>query len=328
MRDTMVLPDWLLDIFRTSQMRSEITRLTEALANSQALCNQEWEQKNTALGQVVMLQQQYRVISNQMTTTISALDTCRALTKADKDTIFALQTSIDSLNAELKQSTVSLYTKGMPELVKVVAPSQVMLADYQVKTATGLQTCQYPDHPSVFQPSPIFESILTSADCNRRRDDITEVEIATRISNVLQLRMSYVTDATLWGRPDNWTPATLALIMRRDDCESLSHVILSALFYYQLKFGAFKDYSCFYAGGHIVIGGNPYGHGFVMLIHDTSIDLKDSFIIEATDNWASPPMPISSVKDIYDCDWGLIGYVRNGSQFGTYEIKEKWWKPL
>ena len=323
-----MIPNWLADIFRTAEMRKEIESLKESLDNCKQLCAQQWQEKNAARGELSLLQNKYQMMISEVTKTILALDTCRALTKSDKDAIYALQMSVATLTAELAKSTVSLYTKPLPALLVETPPSHVMLADYAVKTNSGTQTCQYPDHPSVFQPCPIFETILTAADCNRRREDISAVEISKKIANVLQLRMSYVSDASLWGRPDNWTPATLALIMRRDDCESPSHVILSAIFYYQLKFGAFKDYSCFYAGGHIKLGSGSYGHGFVVLVHDSSTDLKDSFIIEATDAWASSPMPINTIKDKYDCDWGLIGFVRNGSQYSTYEIKDKWWSPL
>jgi hypothetical protein len=321
----MEFPRWLVDIFNAGALREENTRLKEELESSEQLCNQTWEQKKVALDQLFILQNQYKTMASQMNSTIEALDTCRKLTKADKALISTLTSTIDSLNKEMNQSRETLYLKPLPALLREVPKNDVMLSDYIIMTAQGKTYPSYPDHPSVFQPCPMFEKVLTSAGCNTRRDDISPVQIAKLISNVLQLKMSYVSDQSLWGRIDNWTLPTTALSLRKDDCESLSCVILSALFYYQLKFGAFKDYSCFMGLGHLVLGGKRYGHGFVMLIHDTSTDLKDSFIIEATDRWASSPMSLHSIKDKYDCDWGLIGYVRNSYKEGTYEIKTPWW---
>lgn len=322
----MEFPEWLVDIFNAGALRDENTRLKGALETSEQLCNQLWEQKKVALDQLFILQNQYKSVNAQMNTAIEALATCRKLTKDDKAAITALTATIDTLNKEMNQSRETLYLKPLPALLSEVPSNNVMLSDYIITTAQGKSYHSYPDHPSVFQPCPMFENILTSADCNRRRDDISPVQIAKLISNVLQTKMSYVGDQSLWGRIDNWTLATTAFSLRKDDCETLSCVILSALFYYQLKFGAFKDYSCFMGLGHLVLGGKRYGHGFVMLIHDTSTDLSNSFVIEATDRWASDPMPLSTAKTKYEVDWGLIGYVRNAYPSGTYAVKEKWWE--
>lgn len=325
----MELPDWVTDIFNASAIKKENVRLEEELLRKKALCRAlcsiQYSEKNEALYKLMTLQNQYLTLNNQMTRTTSALDACKALTKADKAIISDLTSSIESLTKQLTKSTISLYTKPMPAILKEVPVSNVMLDGFMIKTSSGSQFCEYPSHPSIFQPSPIFEDILTLAKCNCRREDITSVEISKLISNVLQLKMTYISDQKLWGRIDNWTAATVAILMKKDDCETLSAVILSALFYYQMKFGAFKDYSCFMGLGKVKYNGGSYGHGFVLLLHDTSTNLKDSFIIEATDDWASNPMPIFGVKEIYDCSWGIIGYVREDYPAGTYEVKNVWW---
>jgi hypothetical protein len=321
----MNIPMWITDILNAPALREENTHLKGEIFKELAFSSSQVEEKNSALYKLMTLQTQYLTLTTQASQAISALDTCKALTKADKGTISELSVTIAALTKELTRSPVSLYMKPMPALLMEVPKTHVMLDGFMVKTASKEVYCDYPDHPSIFQPSPIFESILTAADCNRARDELTPIQISKKIANVLQLRMDYVTDQTQWGRIDNWTPATVTVLLGRDDCESLSAVILSALFYYQLKFGAFKDYSCFCGLGLLKYGGGRYGHAFVVLLHDTSTNLKDSFIIEATDAWASDPMPISEVKDKYDCSWGIIGYVRNGYPQGTYEVKNDWW---
>jgi hypothetical protein len=91
-----------------------------------------------------------------------------------------------------------------------------------------------------------------------------------------------------------------------------------------MKYGAFKDYSVFLGLGHFT----SYGHGFVMIIHDTSTALKDSYIIEATAQYADTGKhTIEAEKNYYDCDWNLIGFVREDYSLGTYAIKDelRWW---
>jgi hypothetical protein len=205
----------------------------------------------------------------------------------------------------------------------------VMLGQMFVQSRKfGGRFLTYPSHPSIFMPGPVFEEVLTKADCNRMRDDISEVEVCKRIANVFQVSLTYMTDEEQWGVPDNWFAAALVRLLGYEDCESWAKAICSGIDYYQLKFGAFKTLSVMYAGGHITLGGTPYGHGFVGLISDTSTDLKDSFIIEATDNWASSPMPISTAKAMYDMAWGLIGWVREEYADGTYTINgsDRWWE--
>jgi intein/homing endonuclease len=112
------------------------------------------------------------------------------------------------------------------------------------------------------------------------------------------------------------------------NCESESLAIISAITYYELKYGAFKDYSLFLGQGWFKFDGKASGHGFILVLHNTSTNLKDSYIIEATTEYASKPYSIDFMKDHYDTSWGLIGFVREDYKQGTYHVKDNcaWWK--
>jgi hypothetical protein len=236
---------------------------------------------------------------------------------------------IATLQAQLAQAQAAtirdIYANPCPSLLEECESQKVILGDFAITTAQGTQTLAYPDHPSVFMPCPIFEFILTLADCNRPRNDIADVQICKRISNTIQQRNSYLDDQTQWKRPDNWAPAPVTLLLRREDCESLAHLIASGIQYHELKFGALKTLVVDNGNGHFIYGGNSYGHSYVLLMHKTSSDLKDNYVIEATDTYASDPLPLDKYGKNYSADWGVIGFPRRDFSGGTYQVKTPWW---
>jgi hypothetical protein len=245
----------------------------------------------------------------------------------DTKTISDLTARNAELETQLLEGTFNdLFLQSCPALL-VEEPNEkkIVLGDFMIKTAQGDQTLTYPQPSATFMPCPIYEPVLKTADCNRPRPDLSEPQIAKKIANVQQLSCAYVTDQTLWGRMDNHTPAVIVARLRRDDCDSLTDNITSPLTYYQFKFGAFKNYSIMRASGHLVYGGNRYGHTFGLLVHNTSTDLKDSYVIESTDNYASDLLPLDKYGINYEADWGVIGFPRKGFEQGAYQVKTPWW---
>jgi uncharacterized coiled-coil protein SlyX len=245
-----------------------------------------------------------------------------------------LQTKLDEsakalalLQTKLASVASSLYAKPLPAFLREVEEQQIILDGFMVKYNGGEKFASYPQHSAVFTPCPFYERVLTSANCNAHRTDLSDLEICERISNAIRPNIQYAYDESLWGRLDNWTLALITRVLLRDDCESLSVDTISAILYYQQKFGAFKDYSVFLGLGNYVAGTEKYGHAFIMLIHDTSLDLRDHYILEATVSSQHPPKPLENVKSIYYADWGLIGFPRAGHEVGTYRIQNgyEWW---
>jgi hypothetical protein len=237
----------------------------------------------------------------------------------------ALQSQITSLTAQAQKK--SLYGKPCPAMFQEVAANKVMMGSRIIKTAQETVEVLYPSPPSIYFPCPYFEDALNATDCNRPRPDLTPIEICTKIANYYQTRMHYLTDQQQFGRPDNWTTAPDTRALGKDDCESLSALIASTCLLYEVKFGAFQDYTIATAAGHLIIGGEPLGHDFVILQHNTSASLNDSYVIEATLSYAATPKTYAEAKASYWMDWGIIGFVRDSHPEGSYWMQPQfsWW---
>lgn len=248
------------------------------------------------------------------------------ITTADKDKIKELTSKVNELMFKLdNQSTISLYKKGVPVLLEECDPKNVYLGEFWIQTSKGILNMVHPSHPSIFFPCPIYEQDLNSAGVNMKRTDLTPVEICQKIANVAQKYMKYEYDKDMWyGKTDNWTLAPLTKLLKKDDCEGSSINILSSIFYYQLKFGAFEGYSVFLGCGNF----NSTGHAFVVIIKDDSYDLKDSYIIEATSTNPTKPVSLDKAKSSYSLWMGITGFLRDSYKFGTYTFKPEyqWWK--
>ena len=261
---------------------------------------------------------------NDLTAKLTAAQT--SLTAAQNQ-VATLQDAITALQQNEGTGVNSVFSKPCPAIMWEAKPEQVMLGNFVVTTAQGQSTHNYLAHSSFLCPSAFYEEVLNLAQCNKplAQLNMTELQVIAKIANTIQPMMRYIDDQTQWGRMDNWTTAQTVLAMKQDDCENLSQNILSAILYYETKFGAFKDYSVFLGLGFLVEGGQDYGHGFVVITHNTSTSLDDSYILEATNNFASPPMEMSAIKANYTIEWGLIGYVRNGHEDGSYNFAAPWW---
>ena len=255
-----------------------------------------------------MLQAQIVDLTQRLSVSQSDLATCNAVLEAE-------------------QSILTLYQKPVPALISAVDGKKVMLGQAYIKNNAGSFYLTYPSHGAIFFPCPIYEGVLTSCDCNRKRSDLSPIQICMKIANTIQRQMHYLSDQTQWGVLDVWTPAPLVLMLGQEDCESLTQNICSAIMYYEQKFGVFASHSVFCGLGHLVEGQNSYGHSFVVVLNHTSTDPKDSYIIEATLTYEASPMPLSDAKSSYQIDWGLIGFTNNSNAEGSYVMNPtySWW---
>lgn len=289
----------------TSAARDSLSTVVEQLQDRLDIASKDTDGKNKLIADLTA---QANLLQSQMT-----------------------QVKQELLNLQLQRAAAptDTFAKPKPAMLQEVEPQKVMLGDFVVRTARGEFVKSYPQHSAVFMPCAFYEQVLTRAGCNSRRTDLTEPQICKAIANAIQPNMTYTTDDLQWGRLDNWTLPVVAWSLRNDDCESESMNIISAIHYYETKFGAFKDYSVLLGLGNLIQGSTRYGHAFVVVMHHTSLELKDSFIIEATSSTPTGLMALQDAKASYIIDWGLIGGVRMGHEAGTYLMDPKylWWGP-
>ena len=299
-----------------------------------AFCKRIELQVQASNEQAQILQRENETMTTQLDTANSAIQACSTDTNAQKQAIIAQASQIQQLqakNADLTAQAANagkqLWLKPCPALLQEVPKEKVMLGQIVMRTALGTFYLNYPTHPSIYTPGPIYEATLDASDTNRQRPDIPTQTICIKIANVEQKGMTYVTDQAQYGAPDCWMLAVVAKIIGKDDCETLATNINNALFYRELKHGVFPNHSVFLALGHLKQGGASYGHGFVVILHNTSINLNDSYLIEATLNFEATPMTLQEAKNFYDMDWGLIGWARDAHPSATYWMKNEfaWW---
>ena len=299
-----------------------------------AFCKRIGLQADAAISRAQELQAENGTLSSQLGTANTALSACSASYDAQGKAIAQqaiqiqqLQTDKAQLQAQAANAHRELWLKPCPALLQEAPAGKVMLGEIRMTTALGAFWLAYPTHPSIYSPGPIYEGTLDKADCNRIRADIGGQEIAIRIANVEQKSMTYMTDQAQYGVPDCWMNGIIAKIIGKDDCETLATNINNALFYREIKWGCFPNHTALLGLGHLKEGTASYGHGFVVLMHNTSTDLKDSYIIEATLNFEAEPMTLQEAKNSYDMDWGLIGWPRDAHPEGTYLMKDEyaWW---
>jgi hypothetical protein len=259
--------------------------------------------------------------------------------KAD---VAAVQAQLNQANAEiatLKSQLaaptpapvvpMTLFTKPMPALFQVPSdPQQVMLGEFfNTNLLMNRQACIYPQHSANCFPSPVYEPVLNDCDCNRLRTDLADSEVCIKIANSCQKAATYCTDQAQWGMADDWHPPFFVRFLGKDDCETLSGNIRDAILYYEMKFGVLLNHSVFLGLGHLIEGAEQYGHGFIVIAHNTSTDPNDSFIIEGTLNFEAEPMTFTEATSGYWIDWGLIGYARTTYPEGCYQMQPQysWW---
>ena len=276
--------------------------------------------------EITSLQSQITEISKKLTDQkVITEDTKKQLIlqiKVAEDAILQKYVLLQQVQS-LKSDGATLFRKPLPALLTVTDPKYVLLGGFSMWTTNGIHRLDYPYHGAVFTPCPMLETILTKADCNRKRTDLTPVQICDAIANVYHNEIKYRYDQDQWNRPDNWTPALLVHLIGGDDCESSATAIISAIQYYEQKFGVFKDIQAMLGLGHI----NGLGHGFVLLLNPSSVELKDSYVIEPTLEFSSKAMPLSEACKNYDCDWGVIGFPSEVNPEGSYQFSKdrQWW---
>jgi hypothetical protein len=151
--------------------------------------------------------------------------------------------------------------------------------------------------------TPMYEDLISLANIKNMDDAKVAFD---KILGAVQTNTTYIFDQDLWGagntNHENWSPANIVWTTKKDDCESVSALVISAYDYYKLTR---KKYFNSYAFVGTGLYNKSYGHGFPCLYIKKTGNLDDDlFIGEATLSNAVPSRPLSQTKSMYWCNWG------------------------
>jgi hypothetical protein len=168
--------------------------------------------------------------------------------------------------------------------------------------------------------TPMYKDIITQANINQND---TSLEAFNKILQTIQTTTGYKYDHDQWGNGqthhENWTPANNVWVLKNDDCESLSALVISVFEYYRLTTGKHLNSYPFIGCG---IYANSYGHAFPCIyIKRTNHLEEDLWIGESTLSYKRPTRMLRDCKNTYLCNWG------NHSFWHDFRIKPeyKWW---
>jgi len=150
--------------------------------------------------------------------------------------------------------------------------------------------------------TPIFKKII---DASSIKITDTELQVFNKILAWVQNNTTYCYDQNQWGSThgENWTPAIIVYGTRKDDCESVAGLVISAFQYWQILTNRKQSYAFIGVG----LYAKSYGHGFPCLW--TGINLmEDLFIGEATLSAARDAKQLKNCKDMYWINWGAHSF--------------------
>ena len=166
--------------------------------------------------------------------------------------------------------------------------------------------------------SSFLYHIIDSAGIKPTDDALTTFN---KILGAQQVYTTYIYDQNQWGdsHGENWTPAICVLNTKKDDCESLACLAVSAFEYYRIIENKFPEAYAFVGTG---LYNQQYGHGFPCLYLKNGKSLDEAlFIGESTLHSKIPVKPLKDCKSMYWCNWG------NNSFWHDFRLKPEfgWW---
>ena len=149
----------------------------------------------------------------------------------------------------------------------------------------------------------------------------TALEAFNKILGAQQGYTTYIFDQDQWGsnHAENWTPAVCVLNTKKDDCESLASLAVSAFEFYRIIENKFPEAYAFVGTG---LYSKQFGHGFPCLYLNNGKPLEESlFIGESTLHSKVGVKPLKDCKNTYWCNWG------NNSFWHDFRLKPEfyWW---
>jgi hypothetical protein len=207
------------------------------------------------------------------------------------DEIEKLRDKIKELEQQETKTASFIKDFAPPYLKKAKFDGEITIR-FLTENIKGYYTYKRPN--GFFAITPEYEYLLEKGNFNK--PDLSAQEVFKRAINIVVREFSYQRDSRQWGKLDNWTPANVVLLSGRDDCESLSALVVSLFKYYELKFGAFEDWECVLATGHVDFfkRGDWSGHGFPVLLYK-EFDEDKILVGEAT-----MPHNVLKLKDSLD----------------------------
>lgn len=142
----------------------------------------------------------------------------------------------------------------------------------------------------------------------------TPKQIFDEILGRVQESYSYESDQRQWNAIENWTPSNIVFYTKKDDCESLAQLVVSAFYWYELRNGPINNWMVAMVYGTW----DGIGHGWPMLFGDNEI-----YLGEATYWDRVPSKPWEQLKDHYrPYSWSVITYPHKDSPNGVWDFEK------
>lgn len=250
-----------------------------------------------------------------------------------------LKYSIDDLTLQVKSALDSDLTKTakLNELQKIVdaggksvkeknylpdvfiEASDVYKSGFWLKTEQGDSYLSPIDAGGHLCLTSFLYHIINKANL---KGNETALECFNKILGAQQTYTTYILDQNQWGKThsESWSPSVVVLNTKKDDCESLAALAVSAFEYYRMIENKYSEAYAFVGTGEY---NQQYGHGFPCLyLKGTGKSFEESlFIGESTIHAIRPVKTLKEVKSTYWCNWG------NNSFWHDFRIKSEntWW---
>ena len=220
----------------------------------------------------------------------------------NKTKIDALQKIIDSGGKSIKEKNY------LPDIF--FETNDVYKAGFWLKTEQGESYLAPIDAGGHLTLTSFLYHIINKANIKPTDDALT---VFNKILGAQQLYTTYIYDQDQWGKThsENWTPAICVLNTKKDDCESLTSLAVSAFEFYKLIENKFPEAYAFVGTGwyNWKTITNRFGHGFPCLYLKNGKNIDESlFIGESTLHKVTPVKSLKDSKMMYEISWGCNSF--------------------
>lgn len=260
-----------------------------------------------------------------------------------ENTISTLDLSIDDLHLQIKNALEADLTKTqkMDALQKIVdaggksikeknylpevfsEAKNVYKFGFWLKTTQGDSYLEPIDAGGHIVLTSFLYHIINKANIKPTDDALA---VFNKILGTQQTYTTYIYDQNQWGEAhgENWTPSICVLNTKKDDCESLSCLAVSAFEYYRMIENKFPEAYAFVGTGWYNWKNtqNKCGHGFPCLYIKSGKSLEESMYIgEATLHSSIPAKSLKDAKNMYEISWGCNSF------WHDFKLKSEfaWW---
>ena len=188
--------------------------------------------------------------------------------------------------------------------------NDVYKAGFWLKTEQGYSFLSPIDAGGHLCLTSFLYIIINKANIKPTDDALT---VFNKILGAQQLYTTYIYDQDQWGKAHNesWSPSIVVLNTKKDDCESLASLAVSAFEYYRMIENKFPEAYAFVGTGYYNWKNinSRCGHGFPCLYLKNGKSLDESlFIGESTLHVVRPVKPLKDIKNMYEISWGCNSF--------------------